>query len=391
MAAMDSSTCVISNCLSEYGTRRERVRKANIAIPHGHKLIAGCGNPRCVSSDHAELQKWLSFRPESELRRIASLVSDLPLDGRLDVDFPNDRASLTRLRSYLYQMTIRRCVIRPLSNGKVRIIATGNFSALLGTIKDQKTEKFYPSKSTMACARPHESGMLCGAHYLGMLWGCWEKKVVCKSKCSIKGCPYPATAAAIVCRQHTLAEWQLQYARDLDRHDMIAPREYPWLPLTLYNAPISRDKRGFLDTETYWPQNARWYGAFEKKSAAERINDRWWKANVIDKGLVTDRSGIVHKFDSEIQLNARLEEANWKSSVENIRKFFGVQRSGSLKMRLGGGRGKIRKKQRNRPAGRHGHRDDTKSNKPNRETLEFEDEWESDDPLEDDYSECSEV
>lgn len=383
------SACVESRCQSESAIRRERVRKFGEPKPHGYKLGTRCGNPRCISPFHAEWQLWSSWREDSTLRQIAYSVNELPLDGKLDLpEFPNGIDDLRRLRSYLAQMTIRHVIVRALYPSGVRVFASGNYLARKedgGLILPQRSEKNYPAGCTIAASRKHPDGMAVGCFFLGLCWKSEREELEMLPTCSIKGCVYPAFNQT-VCRYHSLEELDVQFSRSLDKKDMIAPREYPWLPLTLFNAPIQYDQKGFLYTITD-SQGPAAKDRYTFRSRAERMNDEWWQENVINKGLLKDSDGVICRtFKTEEEM---AQEIGTKESRDNIRAFF----ASGIKHNMGhGGRGKIRKKQRNRPAGWHGSRDSSKKKRWDRETIEAEGDWdytEYDGEEEDDYGEES--
>ena len=153
----------------------------------------------------------------------------------------------------------------------------------------------------------------------------------------------------------------------------------------LHTGWIGEDKYGFLHTTT---QTAGNY--FVSKSRRERDNDKWWKENVVDKGVevpgvVVCKTSKELKAEMEAMIEESLKQYNTEQSAAAIRAFWRVQKEPTPlredpftpnaprlrigdgaavslhgKMRRGGGHGKgIRKKQRKRAPGwtssRHNH------------------------------------
>lgn len=299
---------------------------------------------------------------------IAYAVSSLQPDAHLDIpDFPRGAANISRLRGGIRSTSagrMLRFLVRSLPSGGVRIIRTGEYGSLWIGTEGSNSETRHPVLAHKIAARVTE--LRPGCFFLGLLWDTSNPNYPSIPRCNEKACPYPATCGE-TCSRHQ-DDTVYFYDTRLDRVDMIAPKEYPYLPLTLYVGRIAEDERGWL-----YAIQQRSDGYQVKHTRAERLNDKWWQENVVDKGLITDIYGVVHKIASERELNHLIEKPGKvlaeSESLRAAAKFFGMD-SGRYKMRRGGGRGKIRKKQRQRPAGWHGSRDDTKSNRPDRTTLD---------------------
>lgn len=243
-----------------------------------------------------------------------------------------------------------------------------------------------------------------GAHFLGLLWGTNDLPQAERSArvpaCSERGCPFPRLDGATVCRQHWEQDSQTcSYPRELKLN-------YGWeaygrasddrningrSDADFHSGWIGEDKYGFLYTQTYTGKGTN--GDFHVRSKGERENDKWWKENVIDKGIEAP-GVVVRKTNKELkaEMDAMIEESlvryteySLEQSMENIQKFFSVRKETNPlhqdpfhpneprmkigdgaavslkgKMRRGGGHGQgIRKKQRNRAPGwqssRHNH------------------------------------
>lgn len=361
----------IAEPMCRWMLQRDRIALYGQAIPDGMRLawtcqVAYCGNPKHFALIETKIKGWRNYK---DIRKRCEALQD---GEWLDLpDEPNDEKSVLKFRAGLLGGSQIHFLVRTLPRAKgVRIIRSGDW---------YDGNQAFQSEHPLECLRrrPVKAPQEC--FYLGFLPCNRDDGFARLPRCNVRGCVYPAIYEK-VCRYHVPELESPTFDRHLDQRDMIAPKEYPHLALTLYRDRIEKDHKGFLYA-TYVHD-----GAYTK-TRYEQENDKWWQENVIEKGLITDADGVLHLIQSEKELNTVLGE---EQSRENISRFFGLQTSGSGKMRLGGGRGKIRKKQRKRPAGWHGHRDDTKSNKPDRETIESESDWEygSDhEEIEDDYSE----
>jgi aspartate carbamoyltransferase regulatory subunit len=53
--------CVLATAISAAAVSRSRKQvyeKKSRKKPHGFKLVAACGNPRCIAYEHIQLQPW---------------------------------------------------------------------------------------------------------------------------------------------------------------------------------------------------------------------------------------------------------------------------------------------------------------------------------------------
>lgn len=359
--------------------------------PKDQTVDARCGNPKCYAPEHVYLRRLKSYK-DSPWKAIARRIEELPLDGEIflaDIDRKSE-AERAKLRCNIAVHTMAKFAIRSQPSGGVKIIRVGTYGSYLRGIEANHSDTHHPVLVQLA---KKKNGP--GPIFLGLLWGTWDKPKEEReervARCSEKSCVFPRMDGASVCSTH----WKW------DSAIVSYPRQYKISSHEIYNKSsddktidsphalfhtgwIGEDKYNFLNTQTLKSGN------FVSRSSAERQNDKWWKENVVDKGI--EAPGVmVRKTRAELkaEMDAMIDHSlltySQYQSKKNIDTFWKVLKEPKQlhedpfhpnsprlkigdgaavslrgKMRRGGGHGQgIRKKQRKRAAGwtssRHNH------------------------------------
>lgn len=198
------------------------------------------------------------------------------------------------------------------------------------------TEHIFMRRRKYGRTAKYVNDMAGGRAFLGLLSGtCIPVERL--NSCSIRGCVQPATQQSSLCRHHETFFEVEGLGGVVDVNDMFADD----------NGGDSTFTVGMLWEDRYNWLNVKREGS-TWKSSAERENDRWWHDNVIAKGLEVE--GVV---TPKIRGSVLADVLARKPEDKRLKLGVGAQTSLHGKMR-NHSKKKIRKVQRNRPAGWHG-------------------------------------
>lgn len=331
-------TCVENESLSL--VRDRRILALSIA---GHEKRRGetpdarCGNPRCYAPEHVYFRPLKSYK-ESPWKDLARRIELLGIDEEIELaDFPHkSEKERTKLRCNIMVHTLARFAIRSQPAGGIKIIRVGTYGSIYAGTKEEFSSTVHP---VLIYRRGKPSNTI-GSVFLGQFWGTWdiprEDRTGRVEHCSEKGCPFPRMDGATVCRTHR--DWDsalVSYPREqkLDyQHDAFARAGDDRsvgsgkLDALLHSGWIDEDKYNFMHTTTHTNN-----GGYVQRSKAERENDKWWKENVVDKGIeapgVTVRKTRAElKAEMDTMIDHSLQTYSAYQSDENVKAFWRVSK-----------------------------------------------------------------
>jgi hypothetical protein len=328
---------------SAYQKRRTIYAKTVGPVPRGHKVAPGCGNELCANPLHIKLERWATFKEDGKYASIRERLLTLQKDEGFDLpEYPSDEASRTLLTANLSsnaRSSRIKFAIRSLPTGGVRVIYLGT-RGTFGHGADVSTTK-HPVLCYRGWNRVKPSGQAVGAFFLGLLYGTWDTDSENRiPRCSEKGCVFPQLEGFNICRQHVIQNLaSASYPQELRldyRHQAYARKSDDKTVSSFNDAEfhsgwLTTDRYGFTHTTTLTPS-----GHLVHKPKYERQNDKWWKENVIDKGIKVE-GVVVPKTDRELKeeldvmlaqsIDRYVEETyTAQESMRNIRRFFSVKR-----------------------------------------------------------------
>lgn len=384
--------------LRDDGKCRSTAQKRRLAawgkeIPEGMRLGWNCAVPYCSNPKHFTLCVNLNYG-QTEYTEIRRKLAALKEGEYFDLpEQPTDERSVLKFRTGLASNNPAhiRFIVRTIPDGGLRIIRDEDWEFNKPYRRDKKevrakyrvlvermnvwlncvicSEPFLvpacqmngrqycsqkcsgAGKSSEAWKRPRERGQYAGGFYLGLLWNSGDSSVRnLRKPCSVKGCAFPRIAYAKTCRYHQhFDDPKMQHGYcglKLDLRDLMPSNNDPW--------PMFTTGKLWEDQYNYQRVRILRNGVYDQ---SEKKSDEWWRANV------EQAMGILRKATGKEP--PRPGELTPTAPTGPQMSLRGKMRNHSKK--------KVRKAQRQRPAGWHGSRPDHDVVKRwNREAVELE-------------------